>query len=168
MICVFFAVWPLFAISKPVVSATHPPLRSRLPAVSSERVCKYRIFLGKYKELRSKFIYLPQISGLALKLFRRIIYGVPLCRGIFCCAVRSCAGLERIIEKLKQHETDFSSFAGPRCRLHPGRQDAEMQLSRNGYGFPHRMPGRHPGCARMGPERRRVARRRTSDSLPTG
>ena len=27
MICVFFAVWPLFAISKPVVSATHPPLQ---------------------------------------------------------------------------------------------------------------------------------------------
>ena len=24
MICVFFAVWPLFAISKLVVSATHP------------------------------------------------------------------------------------------------------------------------------------------------
>lgn len=83
MICVFFAVWPLFAISKPVVSATHPPLRSRLPAVSSERVCKYRIFLGKYKELRSKFIYLPQISGLALKLFRRILYMVCRCVAVF-------------------------------------------------------------------------------------
>ena len=62
MICVFFAVWPLFAISKPVVSATHPPLRIRLPAVNSERVCKYRIFLGKYKEMRSKFVFLRKSS----------------------------------------------------------------------------------------------------------
>lgn len=91
MICVFFAVWPLFAISKPVVSATHPPLRTRLPAVNSERVCKYRIFLGKYKELRSKFIYLPQISGLALKLFRRIyIWCAAVSRYFLLCRAKLC------------------------------------------------------------------------------
>lgn len=49
MICVFYAVLIQFMFSKPVVSATHPPLRSPLPAVNSERVCKYRIkiLIGK-------------------------------------------------------------------------------------------------------------------------
>ncbi len=76
MICVFFAVWPLFAISKPVVSATHPPLRTRLPAVNSERVCKYRIFLGKYKEMRSKFVFLRKSSHPGLKRTRCILHMV--------------------------------------------------------------------------------------------
>lgn len=53
---------PVRRFSKPVVSATHPPLRTRLPAVNSERVCKYRIFLGKYKEMRSKFVFLRKSS----------------------------------------------------------------------------------------------------------
>ena len=55
MICVFFAVWPLFAISKLVVSATHPTLRAPFRAFIQKRVCKYRIFLTKYKEMQSKF-----------------------------------------------------------------------------------------------------------------
>lgn len=91
MICVFFAVWPLFAISKPVVSATHPPLRTRLPAVNSERVCKYRIFLGKYKEMRSKFVFLRKSSHPGLKRIRCILHMVCcFCRGIRRSA--ACAG----------------------------------------------------------------------------
>lgn len=89
MICVFFAVWPLFAISKPVVSATHPPLRTRLPVVNSERVCKYRIFLGKYKEMRSKFVFLHKSSHPRFETHPlHIIYGVLSCGGILRRAAR--------------------------------------------------------------------------------
>ena len=40
MICVFFAVWPLFAISKLVVSATHPTFQSDIVAKSTSIVLK--------------------------------------------------------------------------------------------------------------------------------
>ncbi len=46
---------PVRRFSKPVVSATHPSLRAAFREFSPERVCKYRIFLGNYKELRTKF-----------------------------------------------------------------------------------------------------------------
>lgn len=49
---------PVRRFSKPVVSATHPSLRAAFRAFPSERVCKYRIFLGKHKEMRPKFLSL--------------------------------------------------------------------------------------------------------------
>ena len=46
---------PVRQFSKLVVSATHPTLRSPFRAFILKRVCKYRIFLTKYKEMQSKF-----------------------------------------------------------------------------------------------------------------
>ena len=80
---------PVRRFSKPVVSATHPPLRTRLPAVNSERVCKYRIFLGKYKEMRSKFVFLHKSSHPRFETHPlHIIYGVLSCGGILRRAAR--------------------------------------------------------------------------------
>lgn len=45
---------PVRRFSKPVVSATHPSLRAHSRTFPPERVCKYRMFLGKYKKMRPK------------------------------------------------------------------------------------------------------------------
>ena len=93
----------------------------------------------------------------------------PLTSPHICITGRArCAGPERIIEKQKWHETDFRPFTGSRRPLHPERQELEMQFPRDGRGFAARMPGRDPGCARVGPKRRRVVRRLAANPLPAG
>ena len=56
--------YPVRRFSKPVVSATHPPLRAPLRGLFPNRVCKYRIFLCKYKEKGVKFPFLGKTPHL--------------------------------------------------------------------------------------------------------